>query len=218
MTCAQLSTAGFPVSDSEYASLSLFVEVLLDENRRLNLTAIRTPEGAWPLHVCDSLALSPLIRRLQPRRVLDLGTGGGVPGIPLACVHPEIEWTLLDATRKKVDAAMRIAAAVGLTNVRGVWGRAEALGVMGPHRGAYDAVVARAVAKLPGLIPLSTNFLRTGGIAWFMKSAQSIEGEVTAANAIAGKQGLRYLGMASYRLPAPHGERAIAEYSRVSEA
>jgi 16S rRNA (guanine527-N7)-methyltransferase len=214
MTREELSAAGFPVDLDVHERLARFVERLLDENSRLNLTAIRTAVIAWPLHVCDSLALLPLLRERRAATVVDLGTGGGVPGLPLACAAPDTRFVLIDATRKKIDAVLRIVAALGLPNVEAVWGRAEALAKETLWRGVADVVVARAVAKLPELVSYAGSLVRPGGWAVFMKSVSGLKEEIAAATPHARRASLRFLEMRRYKLPDPHGERAIAIYER----
>lgn len=215
MTPEQMSAAGFPVDRVVHERLARFVEHLLDENARLNLTAIRTAETVWPLHVCDSLALLPLLRERGAATVIDLGTGGGVPGIPLACAAPDLRFILIDATRKKIDAVRRIVAGLGLSNVEAVWSRAETLANEAPWRRAGDVVIARAVAKLPALVAYAAGLIRPGGSAVFMKSIAGLDDEIAAAAVAARGVGLRFSDVRRYALPAPHGDRALAIYQRI---
>src|SRR5262245_15056698 len=124
MTHAELSYAGYDISESACAHLHSYIQALLAENQKLNLISLRNEADIWSVHVCDSLALLPPIRERAAKRLLDLGCGGGLPGVPLACACPELRVTLLDATRKKVQALERIVAHVGLANVDCLWGRA----------------------------------------------------------------------------------------------
>ena len=94
---------------------------------------------------------------------MDLGTGGGLPGLVLAWRHPDVAWTLLDATAKKVDAVRAFADELRLSNVTVAQGRAETLAWEQQHRGRYAGVVARAVAPLPTLVELARGFLAPTG-------------------------------------------------------
>lgn len=216
MTIEELSSAGFAVSAVAYERLCRFIEALLDENRRTNLTALRDPAVAWPLHVCDSLAFLPLLDSLAPARVVDVGTGGGVPGLPLACCRDAVQFTLIDATRKKVEAARRIADALALANVECVWGRAETLAGVPDHRAAYDALTARAVAALPELIACTAGLVRPGGRCLFAKSLAAVPRETDAAADAARRHSLVLADVRRYRLPAPHGERLILSYEKLT--
>lgn len=113
-------------------------------------------------------------------RAVDLGTGGGLPGLVLAIAYPEVRWTLMDATRKKADAVRGFARALGVENVDVVWGRAEERAHEAAYREQYDGVVARAVAPLPVLTELARGFVRPGGSLWAIKGP-AWEQEVRAA-------------------------------------
>lgn len=214
MTRDELAAFGFEVEPAAWTRLSGFVELLLRENQRVNLTAIRAVEDVWRLHICESLALLPLVARLGPRRLLDLGTGGGIPGIPLACVCESLEVTLLDATRKKLDAVGRILSELDLPRVHTLWGRAETLAHDPTHRERFDAVTARAVAALPPLVEYAAGFVRVGGQCWFAKSSDAAAGEVEAARPAAGQCGLEHVDAHRFTLPGGHGEREVVIYAK----
>jgi 16S rRNA (guanine527-N7)-methyltransferase len=214
MTREELANAGFVVDPGAHSRLARFVELLLRENQQLNLTAIRDAGEVWRLHVCESLALLPLMSESGARGLLDLGTGGGVPGIPLACVCNDLRVTLLDATRKKLDAVGRIVAELGLSNVETLWGRAETLAHDARYREQFEVVTARAVAKLPTLVEYAAGFVRPGGQCWFAKSLDAAEREVQEAARAAGQCALRYVKMQRFRLPGETNDRAIVVYEK----
>ena len=216
MTIDELTGAGFTVDPAAYERLAHFVAHLEEENQNLNLTAIRDTRAVWELHVCDSLSLMPLAGENIPARLLDLGTGGGIPGIPLACVWPECEVTLLDATRKKLLAAERIVEKIGLSNVQTLWGRAEDLAHVPGHREQFDVVAVRAVGPLPTVVEYAAGFVRRGGQCWFEKSVSSADRETEDARRAAGLCGLQFSGIHKYVLPAEHGERAVVIYDKRS--
>ena len=214
MTHAELLAAGFEIDAAAYERLRRFVERLRRENRRLNLLSPRAAAEIWPAHVCDSLALLPLVRPSQPTRLLDLGTGGGLPGVPLACADPLLHVTLLDATRKKVDAVGRICSELGFENVATIWGRAETLAHDPTYRESFDLVTARALAPLAALLEYAAGFARPGGHCHFFKSCQAAAQEREAARAAADACEMAYERTVVYRLPAGHGERAIVTYMK----
>jgi 16S rRNA (guanine527-N7)-methyltransferase len=147
-------------------------DALLDElerwNRRVNLTAVREREQMWVLHIADSLAARPL---LQGRRILDVGTGPGFPGLPLAIVEPEREFTLLDSNNKKVRFVEHAAALLGLGNVIAVKARAEDYAP--GHR--FDTVIARALASLPKLVEIAGHHVREDGVFVALKGRYPAE-------------------------------------------
>ena len=134
---------------------------LLDElerwNRKVNLTGDRILANELYRNIADSLAARPL---LQGRQVLDVGTGPGFPGLPLAIVDPEREFTLLDSNNKKVRFVEHAAAVLGLHNVAVVKARAEDYA---PGR-RFDTVIARALASLPKLVEIAGHHVREGGV------------------------------------------------------
>jgi 16S rRNA (guanine527-N7)-methyltransferase len=145
-----------------------FVELLLEANDRLNLTRVVEPGEVARLHLLDAVAALPLLEPLSPARALDLGSGGGVPGVPLAIARPGVHWTLVDSVGRKVDALRGFAVALELRNVDALADRAELLGRASAHREAYDLVTARACAALPVLAEYALPLLRVGGtlLAW----------------------------------------------------
>ncbi len=168
---------GLTFAPGEVERLGLFLAMLLDENTRQNLTAIRSEEDAWERHIFDAMTMVGVLAELpEESKVIDVGTGGGVPGLPLACVLPKLEFTLLDATAKKTTFLARAGAALGLSNVSVVTGRAETIGAMGSeHRRAYDAVIARAVGRLAVLSELTVPLAKVGGLCVLVKGARADE-------------------------------------------
>ncbi|HKB16221.1 MAG TPA: 16S rRNA (guanine(527)-N(7))-methyltransferase RsmG [Planctomycetota bacterium] len=137
--------AGAPLLDL-YARFAL---LLLEENRKINLTAIVEPAEVATKHFLDSWRAGTFLR-LHGSRVLDLGTGGGFPGVPLAAGSPEAKFVLVDSTRKKVEFLARAMRELGLTNTRPEWGRGEDL----LRRERFDGVLVRAGGRLASLLRL----------------------------------------------------------------
>lgn len=145
-----------------------YVALLLEANAVLNLTRVVEPEAVARLHLLDALAALPLLDAAAPRRALDLGSGGGVPGIVLALARPNMRWTLVDSVRKKATAMRGFVDALALERVEVLAERAEVLGRDPAHREAFDVVAARACAALPVLVEYALPLLRVGGtlLAW----------------------------------------------------
>lgn len=120
-------------------------------------------------HVPESVALAQPLGAAHGSSWLDLGTGGGLPGLALAIDRPDVRWTLLDATAKKVRAVASFAAELGLDNVETVCARAEDAAWDPAYRGSFDGVVARAVAPLAVLAELARGFVRPGGMLGAVK-------------------------------------------------
>ena len=145
-----------------------YVDLLLEANRQLNLTRVVEPAAIARDHLLDALAALPLLERSPIQRVIDLGSGGGVPGIPLAVARPDLEWTLVDSVGKKADALRHFVARLGLANVDVLAERLESLGRDPAHRARHDVATARACAPLPVLAELALPLLGIGGalVAW----------------------------------------------------
>ena len=126
-------------------------------NRKVNLTAVRDRDAMVTVHILDSLAARPL---LHGTTVLDIGTGAGFPGLPLAIVEPDRRFVLLDSINKKIQFVQHAAAVLGLTNVEAVKARAEDYAP--GYR--FDTVIARAVASLPQLLELAGHHVGEGGV------------------------------------------------------
>lgn len=126
-----------------------------------NLVSAGERPQVFERHILECVALADAV--VPKGRWMDLGTGGGLPGLVLAIRHPAVAWTLVDATAKKVDAVRAFAAELGLTNVEAVQARAESLAHEPSHRGAFDGVVTRALAALPTLVELCRGFVGPNG-------------------------------------------------------
>lgn len=165
--------------------------MLMHANTRMNLTAIRDETEAWDKHIFDALTLVPMLIDLEPEStVIDIGSGGGLPGIPLAIVMPNLWFTLVDATKKKVEYLDLAIDALGLKNVRAINARAEQLGVdrgektgdgrVGAHRDHYDIALARGVGQIAMLAELTVPLLKVGGLV-LMTKGQRAEEELAEA-------------------------------------
>ncbi len=180
MTITELSAKqGFSVSGEQQRLFDAYTDFLLAENEKYNLTAVRDREGVIGRHLFDSLA--PLFlgeMEEKPLSVIDVGTGGGLPGIPLAIAAPQHQYTLLDSTEKKCAFLRAFLSRVDLP-VTVTWGRAEELG-QGEYREVFDLAVSRAVAALPALCELVLPMLKVGGRFFAYKGEKGRE-ELDAA-------------------------------------
>jgi 16S rRNA (guanine527-N7)-methyltransferase len=157
---------------------------LREWNNRFNLTAITDPEGIEVRHFLDSLTCLLAIGAFSGERVVDLGTGAGFPGLPLKILCPNLNLTLVEATKKKADFCRHIVEGLKLESVTVVHARAEEHGRDQDFRQSYDVAVARAVAPMPVLIEYLLPLLHVGGIAIAQKGetahaeAQAVEGAI----------------------------------------
>jgi 16S rRNA (guanine527-N7)-methyltransferase len=167
---------GIAFDEGDLDRLGSFLALLLDANTRFNLTAIRDPEEAWTKHILDSLTLLPLIAAAEAKGVIDVGSGAGLPGLPLAITMPDLAFTLLESTGKKARFIEETAAALGLDNVTVINDRAETVGRdRERHREQYDVVLGRAVGRLPVLLELTVPLATIGGLVLAIKGAAAEE-------------------------------------------
>jgi 16S rRNA (guanine527-N7)-methyltransferase len=164
-----LTALGLTVPGEARAAIDGHARLLLAWTAAINLTAIREPAAVAVAHVIDSLSAVPLLRARGVDRFIDLGSGGGYPGLPIAALLPAARALLLEPIRKKTAFLSTAVAAVGLQDtVEAAPVRAEALAADRRHRGRWPAVTARAVAGLGELIELAFPLLAPGGVlvAW----------------------------------------------------
>jgi 16S rRNA (guanine527-N7)-methyltransferase len=149
-------------------------------NRRLNLTAVPR-EHAWERHVEESLALLEAMAPGGGWRVVDVGAGGGIPGLVVAVMRPDLAVTLVDADRRKAGFLVHAAGLLDLDNVTVVGRRAEEMGRDPEHQAGYDAVVSRAAAPPPLLVELAMPLLRGGASLWaLVADAPSVAAGLTS--------------------------------------
>jgi 16S rRNA (guanine527-N7)-methyltransferase len=203
---------GIDFEPGDLDQLGAYLDRLLDTNRRFNLTAITNPDEAWIKHIFDSLTLLPLIASAEARTVIDVGSGGGLPGVPLAIVLPDVHFTLLEATGKKATFLRETVAALELTNVEVISDRAEAAGRDRERfRERFDIAVSRAVGKLATLIEITSPFVKVGGFVLAIRGAKAQE-EVDEA-----KQALHHLHCRVVQLQrTPTGTIVIIEKQRAT--
>nr|WP_326186427.1 16S rRNA (guanine(527)-N(7))-methyltransferase RsmG [uncultured Oscillibacter sp.] len=174
-----LSALGIPADG--VPALLRYAELLVEKNKVMNLTAITEPADIATLHFLDSAALLTLAD-FRGKRVADVGTGAGFPGLPLRILEPSIDLTLLDSLNKRVDFLKEVCRALDLGDVACVHGRAEEFAAA--HREAFDIVTSRAVAGLPVLSELCLPLVKRGGCFLAMKSVDSGAELESAAHAI----------------------------------
>ncbi len=174
--------ASITLTESQDAQLSRYLDLVTAANARMNLTRIVDRPSAEVQHVGDALTLLPHLPA-GPGKLVDVGSGPGVPGMPLAIVRPDLKVTLVEATQKKANFLRETAAELGLTNVTVRAERAEDVG-RGMGREAFDVATARAVATLDWLAEWLLPLVRVGGSALAMKGQRAAEEVPVAASAV----------------------------------
>jgi 16S rRNA (guanine527-N7)-methyltransferase len=184
---------GFSPDNRQLEQFEAYYREMVDWNQRVNLTGITSYDDVQTKHFLDSLTVTLAIRQsnsARSLRVIDVGTGAGLPGIPLKIMWPNIGLTLLEATRKKTVFLDHLSSRLGLRGVEIVTGRAENAALLGQHREAYDVVLARAVAPLPVLLELTLPFCRLDGVFIAQKQIEArteVEEAQRAATLLGGR-------------------------------
>jgi 16S rRNA (guanine527-N7)-methyltransferase len=184
---ARLATLGVTLDERALGRLGDYLGRLLAMNELMNLTAIKDPAEAWTRHAFDALTLLPLLADLKAgARLVDVGSGGGVPAIPIAIARPDLKLTLVESTQKKAAFLTAVAKALGLGNVSVRAQRAELLG-MAELRGVFDVATARAVGRIAMLAPLTAPLVKPGGRVLLVKGQRADE-ELEEATLVLAEQ------------------------------
>jgi 16S rRNA (guanine527-N7)-methyltransferase len=159
-----LEQMNLDIGQPQRQGLLSYLALLMKWNQAYNLTAIRDPDEMVPRQLLDSLSILPLIRGT---RILDVGTGAGLPGIPLAICMPEAGFTLIDSNGKKTRFVQQVKMELGLGNIEVLQTRVEQL----DRANSFDTITSRAFAALPKMVGLTQRLLADGGILLAMKGS-----------------------------------------------
>ena len=197
--------------------LGELVEVFIGENQNINLSAHRTKDRVWMGNILDSLGAFDAIEAFSsaqtPLRILDIGTGGGFPLLPLAITLPYHHFTGMDSVKKKIDAVQRIIDALNLSNVSLITGRAEELGSNAQNQEHYDIVTAKAVAETRLLLEYCAPFVKVGGHILLWKS-MNIDDEISSSKRAEVELHLQRKTPIPYELGGDWGQRQILVYQK----
>jgi 16S rRNA (guanine527-N7)-methyltransferase len=206
---------GIRLTGRQVAALIKFEDELLAWNERFNLTAIRDPEGIRTKHFLDSFSCSLAWKDNPPKRLIDVGTGAGFPGIPLKILYPSMALTLVESVGKKAAFCRHMVEVLKLETVEVLTARAEELGQLPAYRESYDWAVARAVAALPVLAEYLLPLAKVGGRMLAQK------GHSGPAEAHTSEQALKLLGgrirnLLAVTLPGVAEERYLVVIDKVA--
>ena len=191
LSSCDLSEEGRTAVLSRY---SRYMGGILERNEKVNLTAVTDPGEFEEKHYLDSLSVVGLPAYQEAEKVIDVGTGGGFPGIPLALFSPDKQFLLMDSLQKRLNIIDSLAEEIGIGNVTTDHGRAEDLGRRPEYRDQFDLCVSRAVAPLAILVELCLPFVKPGGYLVAYKGPSADLEEKEAAGAIKKLNGKFFAG------------------------
>ena len=190
-----------------------YYRYLIEINKKINLTSITAPQEVLIKHFLDSLMILTQFP-LQKEKVLDVGSGAGLPGVPLKIALPELSLTLLDSLQKRINFLQQLTEHLELTQVKCLHGRAEDLARKQIWRESFDFVLARAVARLNVLTELCLPFVRVGGFFVAYKGPEG-ENELQEAEYAISELGGKTDVVWHYELPRQMGARTLIAIKKV---
>ena len=179
-----IAELGLTLSQQQVADLNTFLQELERWNRVHNLTSVEGEQASIDLHLIDSIAILPIMREFLSStqvQIADLGSGGGLPAIPIAIAQPDWSISLIEAVRKKTAFLQNVKGKLGLTNASIYSDRVEQVATQEP--GEYDAVISRAFTSLDRFLDLAEPFLKPGGLVFAMKAKRADEELSTVSTA-----------------------------------
>ena len=204
---------GINITEEIMNKFDTYINFLIEYNEHTNLTAIKDYESILLKHFFDSLMLEHYFDFKDTRRILDIGTGAGFPGMILAIMHPEIEVTLLDSNNKKLKFLELLAEKINVKNIKIVHERAE--DYVNRERQKFDVVTSRAVSDLEILSELSIPFLKIGG--YFIPLKGKIDDELNRSKKIIKNLGGNIKNIFNYELIKENSTRNIILIEKVSD-
>lgn len=154
------SKNGLAPTDEQLEQLAFYVVLLLDWNKKINIISRKDEENVWTFHILHSISLLFKLEINKNSSIVDIGTGGGLPSVPLKILRPDLTFLCVDSTGKKIKALAQMIQEIGLKNIHAVWGRAEETGMLPEFKGKYDIAVARAVSSLTDVLSWAKPFLK----------------------------------------------------------
>lgn len=204
------------LSENQMEQFERYYDLLIEWNSFMNLTAITEYEEVLVKHFLDSLVISKVWKPEDGKKLLDLGTGAGFPGIPLKIVYPKLDIVLMDSLNKRIKFLNEVIKQLNLENIKAIHGRAEELGRNIDYRDTFDVCVSRAVARLASLSEFCLPFVKTTGFFIPYKSGK-IKDELEEAKYAFQQLGGKLIREDSFLLPNTDVERTLIVINKVKE-
>ena len=201
----------FAIPENEIEKFYQYVKLLLEWNEKINLTAITDESEIIRKHFIDSLTISKLIK--EDTNVVDVGTGAGFPGMPLA-ITKKVKVTLVDSLNKRINFLNIVKEAIELDNVNTVHGRAEEVGQNEKYREKFDYAVSRAVAPINVLLEYMLPLVKVGGYCLCMKGPKVID-EMQGIENVAEKLGGKYIKLEELEIPGEESRKNVIIIKKV---
>lgn len=208
------ASLGVELNDAALEKFDTLAQLLIEQNKTMNLTAITDPDEVVIKHFADSVSLFSAVIPEENAKILDLGTGAGFPGIPLLIARPDIRLTMVDSTAKKLRYVADTVEKLGL-EAEVLHARAEEAGKNPEYREKYGIVCSRAVAALNVLSEYCLPFVKVGGVFVAMKGAKAEE-EITDAKKAIGILGGKIIDKKTFTL-SDGGERTLIIIKKISQ-
>lgn len=193
-----------------------YLDILLEWNKKINLTSITDPEEVVLKHFLDSIAAVPYLEKKESLRIMDIGTGAGFPGVPVKIACPEADMVLLDSLKKRITFLNHLIEELGLAGIKAIHGRAEDLCRQEGFREAFDVVTSRAVANLTVIAELCLPFVKVGGVFIAYKGPRARE-EVEESKGALEILGGSLRKMITITLPKSRDERNLIFIAKEKE-
>lgn len=208
-----LQQLNITIPEEKIGLLEKFIKLFIEKNQHINLTKINDETEFIIKHIVDSLLLDQLINIQPNTKIADLGTGGGLPGIPLTIMNLDSNFTLIDSVQKKIKCVEEFAHQLSLKNIKGLSDRLEAIGQNKKYREQFDVVIARALAPLPVLLELAIPLVKVGGVFVAMKGPNYLEELSRSMNAMQ-KLNIDQPTVKTYELPDKMGKRYLLIFKK----
>lgn len=210
------SSLGIALTEEQKIQYVKYYELLVDRNRFVNLTSITDFEEVLTKHFLDSLTIQKVLDMTQVDTMIDIGTGGGFPGIPLKIAFPHIHTCLLDSLQKRVNFLEETTARIGLCSIMAIHGRAEEFAKQKSYREIYDLCVSRAVANLASLSEYCLPYVKVGGAFVSYKSGK-VQGELEQAEKAIRILGGKVENVEYFTIPGTDMERSLILIRKIGE-